>query len=592
MIALPDFSPAHAPPAKLPLPGARQALHAWLTAGWQSAGFTIPLPAHGWEACPIELADLTHAGALLAAKALRQSPRQVASQWQAALAPHPFVSAIAIVGPGHLNLTLSPEGWAALLSDAGAFEPLAELPPVLLEFVSANPTGPLHLGHARQAILGDALARLLRHAGQVVGTEFYSNDDGAQIAHLVGSLALRMQQLQGCPLVFERETPEGEPLPALPPGGVYFPRDGYHGHDIVELATRALLGGVEPGDLKAFAIAAIAHQQQEDLAAMGVVFDSFASEAAMHQSGQVDRVVQALKHHAYRALCARQETESKPGAKPAWFLETTVFGDDKDRVMQKHDGLVPYFIPDVAYHVNKFQRGWTRAINIQGADHHGTLARLRAGLQFLGLPAGYPQAMFHTMVSVLRAGLPVAASKRAGTALPARQLVDELGPDAFRMSLLANHPETPLTIDLDVWTSRGMNNPVYAVQYAHARLCSMLDRGQQEAPGSVSAPDWHPAEKALAKQVLVWEDRMARAAASQDPVRATSFLRELAASVHAAYQQGPKLLSLDAPSRGNRMQLFAAAHQAVATGHAVVGVSAPLRMEPAPTNPPRPASIG
>lgn len=576
-----DLTPADVVVPVLPAPGARASLHAWLVEGWQAAGLPGDLPSGGWQACPVPQADLTHAGALLAAKALRQHPRAWAQAWADALPPHPHVQSITVVGPGHLNLELSDTGWKALLADPGPFEAVSPQEPLLIEFVSANPTGPLHLGHARQAVLGDTLARLMRHAGHTVGTEFYTNDAGVQVDWLVQSVALRMHALQGVPLVFARDTPEGEPLPELPAGGCYFPRKGYHGDDIVALAHAARAAGLEGhpcAALKAFAIDFMSQNQRATLAQLRVDFDGLASEQALHASGQVQATVDALLPHAYHATHARQEADPEnAAAQPAWFLDTVSFGDQKDRVMIKADGSVPYFVPDVAYHQNKWARGWTQALNIQGSDHHGTLARVQAGVQWLGLPANYPQALFHTMVSVIKEGVPVVASKREGTAIPAQVLMDQIGVDAFRMAMLDKNPETPLTVDVDTWTSEGLANPVYAVQYASTRLGSLLARCQAEDLGAASAPVWCPAERSLAKAILVWADRIRQAAEAHDPIRLAHAVRDLAGVVHAA-QQAPRLLDLDAPSRSLRIPLFAAAKQAMDLGHHLLGLNVRERM--------------
>lgn len=586
----PALIPADVPVVSSPLPGPRAALHAWLAQGWRAAQGDVPLPWGAWNACPVPDADLTHAGALQAARALGQPPRKVAEAWAASLGSHPHVAQVTVVGPGHLNLALTPAGRQALLGDSAPFEPAPPKAPLLLEFVSANPTGPLHVGHARQAVLGDTLARLLRHVGHPVGTEFYTNDAGAQIHWLTVSVALRMREHGGAVLVFERDTPEGEPLPPLPPQGLYFPRDGYHGSDIIAIAQQAVAQGLSPDDtpaVKAFAVQAQSEHQRATLTQLGVAFDGLTSERALHETGEVAAVVEALKPHAYWATHAHQDPEPETPSAPAWFLDTVTFGDQKDRVMVKSNGEVPYFVPDVAYHLDKWNRGWAQALNIQGADHHGTLARVQAGVQWLGLPTGYPQVMFHTMVTVLKDGQPLVASKRAGTALSADDLMAALGVDAFRMAMLDKAPESPLTLDVDAWVSEGLNNPVYAVQYANARLHALLTQAHAAPPGD-QVVSWCPAEHTLSKAVMLWEDQVTRAALAHEPVKAAHALRALANTVHAAYQQGPKLRTLTAEAREERVLLYGAAQAALHEGHRLLGIAVKTRMEKVPEEPARP----
>lgn len=602
---LPTFTPEHASMQPALVAPLREGLHEWLEQGWIDAGLG-DFPGDGWDACPVEAFDLTHKAALHGAKTLKQSPRAVAQAWVAALGEHPFVEAVAIVGPGHVNLKLHPGALLQLLGEEGPFQPTPAQPATLVEFVSANPTGPLHLGHARQAVLGSTLVHLLRQHGWLVGAEFYSNDSGAQIDMLVRSVQLRMQEQTGAPLLFERDLDANDhydwtahaqsshwaPATALATGNqiktaypeaVWFPRDGYHGQDIVHLARSALGAGLDRQDdeaIKQHAVAHISAAQQSTLATLGVHFDSFASERGLHDSGDVGRVVEGLRHFAYRGLSAHQDPEPpKAGAQPAWFLRTTIHGDDKDRVMQKHDGSVPYFIPDVAYHIDKYRRGWTRAVNIQGSDHHGTLARLRAGMLFLGGPAEYPQAIFHTMVSVLKDGKPLVASKRAGTALPADQIIEWLGVDAFRMSLLSQGPGSELTVDIDAWQSQGLSNPVYAIQYASARLHSMLDKARAAELGDRHEPEFTAQQHALAKALLVQRDKLQRAALAMEPTRVAQFAKEIASLVHSAYEHSPKLVELNEPSRRVHAALFQAALTELKNCCQTLGVNAPERMD-------------
>ena len=571
-------------------------LHAWLSEGWRRA-HGIDLPSRGWAACPLpQNADLTHAGALLAARGLGQSPRVVADAWVEALSPHPFVTAVEAVGPGHLNLRLSPSGWKALLAHGpAAFETPAVPPPTLVEFVSANPTGPLHLGHARQAVLGDVLARLLKRLGGPVATEFFYNDAGAQIDRLEESVRLRAEELGGAALAFERDGAQAE---ALPPDTYLFPSEGYHGAYATDIAQAWLHQGGRPTDagLRAFAIAAIQAEQQADLAHLGVVFDGRVSERSLHEDGRVARTVAALRPHAYQALQPNQADGPPPtDAQPAWFLQTTRWGDDKDRVMVKADGSVTYFVPDVAYHLDKWARGWKRAINLQGSDHHGTLARVRAGVQAVDPTIGpaYPQVLFHTMIRVVKDGRPVKASKRAGDYVTARDVAEQVGVDAFRLAMLDKKPDTPMVLDVDAWLNPCALNPVHSIQYAHARLCSALDKASAAPLGPESAPDWHPAERALLVQLALWESRLGGAALDADPVRAAHLVREMASTVHESYQKGPRLIALDAPSREARVGLYGHAINRLRAASALLGIGCPERMhvpEAAPASPlPRPS---
>jgi arginyl-tRNA synthetase len=471
---------------------------------------------------------------------------------------------------------------AALLSHPqGVFESPMPLAPTLVEFVSANPTGPLHLGHARQAVLGDVIAKLLARLGGKVGTEFFYNDAGAQIDRLVNSVQLRIQEAQGATLVFERD---GGSAATLKAGEVLFPIDGYHGTYIQELAQAWLAQGGNllnvPG-VRSFAIDTLSAEQQADLDFLGVHFDGRVSERALYDSGQVQSVIDGLLPHAYFAQQAKQENNDlDPNTASAWFLETTKWNDDKDRVMIKADGSTTYFVPDVAYHLDKWKRGWKRAINIQGADHHGTLARVQAGVQFLDPSIGndYPHTIFHTMIKVVKDGQPVKASKRAGDYLTAREIAEAVGMDAFRLAMLDKKPDSPMTLDIDQWLTQNASNPVYGIQYAHARLCGALAKVDAAPAGDVDPGQWMPCERSLLMQLALWNDRLNGAAQDFDPVRAATITRELASSVHECYQKGPKLLSLAPQVQASRIQLFQAAIDTLKNAGSVLGVHCPDRM--------------
>lgn len=558
-------------------------LQNWLQAAWSQV-FPDPFPARSWAICPRpELGELTHAGALRQAQRQRCAPLPLARQWAEKLEVHPWVSQVRVDPPGHLNLRLSDAGIRAFCAaPLGGFDSPPPLPSTLVEFVSANPTGPLHLGHARQAILGDVLARLIQRCGGVVEKEFFYNDAGVQIDKLVESVQLRRMELEGTVLKFERD---GATLDTLKAGEVLFPANGYHGDYIREVAQAQRDQGIHNADVKPVrqhAIACLQAEQREDLAALGVVFDAYTSERGLHESGKVSAVLEGLSAHTYRATHAIQDAPPTAPRASALFLQTTLLGDDKDRVMVKSDGSVTYFVPDVAYHVDKWDRGWARAINIQGSDHHGTLKRVQAGVQWLRPEAGpnYPQVLFHTMVKVVKHGQPLKASKRAGDYLTARDLVGQVGKDAFRLAMLDKKPESEVTLDVDLWVAQNAANPVYNVQYAHARLCTAVEKALAAMPGQVAFEGWVPAERRLLVQLMLWSDRLDQACEDNDPVRASYVVRDLAASVHEAYQQGPKLLGLATSARQHRLALFERAMEGLREGTRLLGVACPSHMAP------------
>lgn len=530
-------------------------LHTWLQQAWIQAHH-CDLPLRGMAMCQRpELADLTHSGALLGAKTLQQSPRTLAQQWFEQLSPHPFVKQVDIAGPGYLNIQLSEAGWKALLENPeGPFEMPPVPEPTLIEFVSANPTGPLHLGHARQAVLGDVLAKLLKKLGGKVGTEFFYNDAGEQINMLTLSVELRLKELQGAVLKFERDKVKEEDLNE---GELLFPLNAYHGDYIQEVAKAWLVNPEQ--DLTDFAIAYLSQEQHDDLTHLGVHFDTRVSEKSLYDSGEVKDVVNQLLHHAYQATHDKQSPAPiNPHASHAWFLETSLYGDDKDRVMIKANGSYTYFVPDVAYHLNKWKRGWKHAINIQGSDHHGTLARVQAGVQMACPKIGpnYPEVMFHTMIKVVKNGVPVKASKRAGDYLTAREIADQIGVGAFRLSMLDKKPDTPMKLDIDQWVVQSAQSPVYNIQYAYARIKKALEKMTIQEPGNVSQLTLHSCEQQLLLGVGLWEDRILGAAQDHEPTRVSLLTRELASSIHNAYQQGPKLLKLDKASQDIRKHLY------------------------------------
>lgn len=566
-------------------------LHAWLNQAWTSLFPEHPMGG-ALAACPSpEHGDLTHPGAMLAAKGLKQAPIKLAQQWAHALPAHPWIAQAVAVLPGHLNLTLTDAGAMALLDGIVADGLGYGLPAptgtrTIVEFVSANPTGPLHIGHARQAVIGDVLARLLQAQGADVHREFYYNDAGVQIDNLVASVSARYAEAyQGKTLVFERDHPDG--VPSLAANEVLFGKDWYHGDYIVELAHALHLApngdllsdadhalSTHPLIVTRFAIQAMQAEQRKDLDALGVRFDRFFSERSLHDSGAVATVINRLAPFSYR----------KDGA--VW-LNTTTFGDDKDRVMVKQDGHVTYFVPDVAYHLDKWERGFTRAINVQGSDHHGTQARVKAGLAALGVPdPAFPTYLFHTMVKVIKNGAEVPTSKRSGGYVTLQELVADIGADAVRFLLLQRKADTDTTVDVDLAKRQSNENPLYYVSYAHARACSLLDQvgrtdghgGVAAAAGTASPVAWHASERALFALLAAWPGKVKTAAEKLEPHRITHDLHELAGAYHAAYHHGPKVRTLPADEQGPHLALSRAFRTVLQQGAALLGVQLPERM--------------
>ena len=538
----------------------------WLSAGlgrvapdYRPEHFALERPKQGRHG------DYSSNIALQLAKTLKRNPRELAASLVAALGESPWVERAEVAGAGFINIFLSGPARRAvvtrILEQGNAYGRSAtpNSTKVMVEFISANPTGPLHVGHGRAAAVGDALARLLESQGQIVHREFYYNDAGAQIVNLALSVQARVRELQG--LV--------APLPD----------DGYQGEYIREIASAyAKANPDDPhGDnlaaIREFAVAALRREQDADLAAFGVHFDRYYLESSLYTDGSVERTVNALvaAGHAY-------EHEG------ALWLKTTDFGDDKDRVMRKSDGSYTYFVPDIAYHVNKWERGFSRAITELGADHAGSLLRVRAGLQALGIPPGYPDYVLHQMVLVMRGGEEVKLSKRAGTTLTLRELIDEAGRDAVRFFFLLRKADSQLTFDIDLARSQSEENPVYYVQYAHARVCSVLDKAglaPQDAAEALRDADLTPLsspyEEALLRRLDDFPEVLATAARELAPHLVTFYLRELAAEFHS-YYNAEQFLVDDAGLRRARLALVVAVGQVVRNGLDVLGVSAPEKM--------------
>lgn len=533
-------------------------LSLWLQNAW-SVCSVASYPIHAWEICAHpNLGDLTFTGAFLAAKQMKANPKTIAQHLCDQLPPHPLVATVSIAGPGYINITLSPLAWEQAVS-LDSFDNCPTLPPTLVEFVSANPTGPLHLGHARQAVLGSVLVALLKRLGGSVGSEFFYNDAGVQMQCLEKSLHLRSKELNGEALSFERDG-DTDPTKTL------FTKDLYHGTYVKDLAALA-----PANNLLEFAVSAIQKQQIQDLKDLGVEFDAFTSEQFLYNEGWVDKAVQHLLPHTYLSSHAKQEPPSnKP---PATYLNTSAMGDDKDRVMIKSDGSYTYFVPDVAYHLYKWERGWVNAINIQGSDHHGTLKRVQAGVAYANshIPQPYPKVMFHTMIKVMKGNAAVKASKRAGDYITLKDMLEDMGKDAFRMSMLESKPDTFMTLNVDQWLDNKPNSPMYSIQYAFARINSAMDKAQSTT-GSQTA-HWSSAEQHLFKTLLLWEDNLNALAVHHDPTGVSALTKQLAAAIHDAYQNGAKWYTLNGQCKQQRIDLFSCAQTALKNGCDVLGIN-------------------
>ena len=522
--------------------------------------------------------DLAITVAMQLAKPLKSNPRAVAEQLVAGLKAEPavqrWVTALDIAGPGFINLRLAPQAKQAVVREvlAGA-EAFGCQPPNgekwLVEFVSANPTGPLHLGHASQAALGDTVCNLLASQGLSVTREFYYNDAGVQIATLAASTKARIDGLK--------------------PGDASWPENAYNGDYIADIARDFLAGATvsaddrsftasgNPDDLdgiRQFAVAYLRHEQDLDLQAFGVRFDHYFLESSLYTSGRVDDTVQRLQ--------AAGKTYEDGGA---LWLRSTDYGDDKDRVMRKSDGGYTYFVPDVAYHIGKWERGFHHAINVQGSDHHGTVARVRAGLQAagVGIPPGWPQYLLHKMITVMKGGQEVKISKRAGSYVTLRDLIDWTSRDAVRFFLVSRKADTEFVFDIDLALKQNDENPVYYVQYAHARICSVLAQG---AAQGIDAAAWAgadlsllvaPAEQALMLKLAAYPEMLTGAAADLAPHDVAFYLRDLAAAFHSYYAAERFLVDDPALARA-RLALLAATRQVLRNALATLGVSAPDAM--------------
>ncbi len=543
------------------------------------AAFELPRQAaHG---------DFAITCAMQLARPLKKNPREVAQalvdalQRQAAVSR--WVAALEIAGPGFINLRLADAAKQSVVGEVLAHgecygQRAAQGRKVMVEFVSANPTGPLHVGHGRNAALGDAICNLLASQGCEVLREFYYNDAGVQIHTLAISVQARLRGFQ--------------------PGDAQWPESAYNGDYIADIAQdfaarktvqaddRQFTASGDPEDLesiRAFAVAYLRHEQDLDLQAFGVRFDHYFLESSLYRDGGVDDTVQRL--------IAAGKTFEEGGA---LWLRTTDYGDDKDRVMRKSDGTYTYFVPDVAYHVRKFERGYTQVINVQGTDHHGTVARVRAGLQAagVGIPSGYPDYVLYKMITVMKDGQEVKISKRAGSYVTLRDLIDWTSRDAVRFFLASRKADTEFTFDVDLALKHNDENPVFYVQYAHARICSVLAQWSAEqgaGHGGELSPlrsilrDAEvsllraPTESALLLKLAEYPGMLTRATAELAPHDVAFYLRDLAATFHS-YYAAERFLVEDAPLARARMALLAATRQVLKNALAILGAGAPESM--------------
>jgi arginyl-tRNA synthetase len=510
--------------------------------------------------------------AMLLAKPLRQNPRAIAESLIKALPSSDYVSKVEIAGAGFINFYLGANAKQAVIGLIAAqgekfgHNQIGQGRKVQVEFVSANPTGPLHVGHGRGAAVGDCLARLLDANGWAVTREFYYNDAGVQIDNLTHSVHLRCQGI----------TPD-DPL---------WPEAGYRGEYIADVATAYLnketvvaddvqvtaTGNVDDLEsIRAFSVAYLRHEQDLDLRAFQIKFDVFSLESALYTEGKVEDTVQSLiaSGHTYEQ-------------DDALWLRTTDFGDDKDRVMRKTDGGYTYFVPDVAYHVEKWNRGFDRVINEQGADHHSTITRVRAGLQALnvGIPKGWPDYVLHQMVTVMRGGEEVKLSKRAGSYVTLRDLIEEVGCDATRYFLAARRADSQLIFDIDLARAQTNDNPVYYIQYAHARISSVLTQWGGDIK-SLSKVDLGPLnsghDAALMQRLGEFPEVVVNAANELAPHTIANYLKELASDLHSFYSEH-KILVEDETVKLARLALINATQQVLKNGLSLLGVSAPNKM--------------
>lgn len=514
--------------------------------------------------------------ALMLAKPLQQNPRAIATALINALPTSQYIEKTEVAGAGFINFFLNASSQQAVIAvilkaahqygcNQNGHDANGKPRKVQVEFVSANPTGPLHVGHGRGAAVGDCLARLLSASGWDVTREFYYNDAGTQIDNLTISVQARAK--------------------GITPDDPRFPENGYRGEYIFDIATAFLAketvtadgiavtasGNINDAEsVRAFSVAYLRHEQDLDLQAFQIQFDVFSLESALYTKGQVEHTVNGLINSGHTF----KEDD-------ALWLKTTAFGDDKDRVMRKTDGGYTYFVPDVAYHLDKWQRGFVRVINEQGADHHSTITRVCAGLQALnvGIPQGWPEYVLHQMVTVMRGGIEVKLSKRAGSYVTLRELIEEVGCDVTRYFLAARRADSQLIFDIDLARAQTNDNPVYYIQYAHARICSVLSQwnGDICQLNADLSPLTNTHETALMQRLSAYPEMVAIAATELAPHSIANYLKELASDLHSYYNEY-KFLIDDEPVKLARLSLIKATQQVLKNGLNLLGVTAKDRM--------------
>ena len=525
----------------------------------------------------IEHGDFSTNLAMMLAKPLKKNPRELATLIIDKLPPSPFIEKLEIAGAGFINFYLNEKARTFIIHEilknpdaygqnTSGHDEKGKPQKVQIEFVSANPTGPLHVGHGRGAAIGDSLARLLKFNGWDVTREFYYNDAGAQIDNLTKSVHARCHNMD--------------------PSDPAFPEDGYRGEYIVEIANAFLnkesilcegktihaSGNIDDLEsIRQFSVAYLRHEQDQDLHAFQIKFDVFTLESSFYQNGQIEKVVASLIKNGFT-----YEEDN------ALWLKTTEFGDDKNRVMKKSDGGYTYFIPDVAYHLNKWERGFKRVINEQGSDHHSTITRVRAGLQALkaGIPESYPEYVLHQMITVMKGGEEVKLSKRAGSYVTLRDLIDEVGCDATRYFLVARKPDSQLVFDIDLAKTQNSDNPVYYIQYAHARIAGVLKQwgGDIDKLVDVNIKELHSTQELiLIKRLSEFPEMVLHASVELAPHTIANYLKDCAADLHSYYND-TKFLVENEDEKLARLTLIRATQIVLRNGLDLLGVNAPEKM--------------
>jgi arginyl-tRNA synthetase len=525
----------------------------------------------------IEHGDFSTNLAMMLAKTLKKNPRELAALIIEKLPSSPFIEKVEIAGAGFINFYFNERARTFIIHEilknpeaygqnTSGHDEKNKPQKIQIEFVSANPTGPLHVGHGRGAAIGDSLARLLKFNGWDVTREFYYNDAGAQIDNLTKSVHARCHNMD--------------------PSDPAFPEDGYRGEYIVEIANTFLnkesiecegktikaSGNIDDLEsIRQFSVAYLRHEQDQDLNAFQIKFDVFTLESSFYQNGQIEKVVASLIKNGFT-----YEEDN------ALWLKTTAFGDDKNRVMKKSDGSYTYFIPDVAYHLNKWERGFKRVINEQGSDHHSTITRVRAGLQSLklGIPETYPEYVLHQMITVMKGGEEVKLSKRAGSYVTLRDLIDEVGCDATRYFLVARKPDSQLVFDIDLAKTQNSDNPVYYIQYAHARIAGVLKQwgGDIDQLIKVNVDNLKSSQELmLIKRLSEFPEIVLHAGVELAPHTIANYLKDCAADLHSYYND-TKFLVENEDEKLARLSLIRATQVVLKNGLNLLGVNAPEKM--------------